>query len=49
MKMDNELRKECLNKAIGKRNCLQLLIRDLGKELVDAEESIEIWSKENAI
>ena len=43
-----EQRKECLNKAIGKRNCLQLLKRQIDKELVEAEESVKIWSKECA-
>ena len=44
--MDNELRKETLNKAIGRRNCLQLLKRQIDKELTEAEESVKIRSKE---
>ncbi len=46
--MDNELRKETLNKAIGRRNCLQLLKRQIDKEFDEAEESVRIWTKECA-
>ena len=45
---DTELRKECLNKAKGKRNYLQLLKRQIEKELAEAEESVRIWTKESA-
>ncbi len=44
-KMDEELRKQCLNKAIGKRNCLEMLKKDIEKELAEAKESIKIWKK----
>ncbi|KKL68218.1 hypothetical protein LCGC14_2127220 [marine sediment metagenome] len=46
--MDNKLRKETLNKAIGRRNYLQLLKRQIDKELDEAEESVRIWTKECA-
>ncbi len=35
---------ECLNKAIGKKNCLETLIRNLEKDYKEACESVEIWS-----
>ena len=42
-----EQRKECLNKAIGKRDYVVGLIRQLNKEYTQACESVDIWSKKN--
>ena len=36
---------ECLNKAIGKRNYLELLIKKIQKEYEEARESVKIWRK----
>ena len=44
--MDDELRKETLNRAIGRKNCLQSLKRQIDRELTEAEESVNIWTKD---
>lgn len=39
-----EQRRECLYKAIGKRNYLSELIRELNKDYIESCKSVNIWS-----
>ncbi len=38
---------ECLNKAIGRRDYLQALIKQLNKEYGESCESVRVWSKKD--
>ncbi len=40
-----EQRIECLNKAIGRKDYLENLIKHLKKDYEEVCESVEIWSK----
>ena len=48
MEIDKEeQRKECLNKAIGRRDYLHNLLKKLKRDYEESCDSVKIWSKKD--